>query len=77
MGDLAGGALNSLSNQRMLAAYSYAASKGLPYAAKSSVFRGIVSQASLLAKASDAIPIGLLYYGIFDAYVKEWQQCGW
>jgi hypothetical protein len=77
MGDLAGGALNSLSNQRMIAAYGYAASKGLPYAAKSSIFRGIVSQASLLAKTADAIPIAVLYYGIGDAYVREWQQCGW
>jgi len=77
VGDVADGALNSLSNQKMIAAYGYAASKGLPYAAKSTIFQGIVSRASLLAKAADAIPIALLYYAIGDAYVEEWKECGW
>lgn len=68
-------ALTFLSNQRMIAAWSYGASKGLPYAAKSSIFQGVIQQASLLKTAAEAAPMVSLDVALWHAVYNEATQC--
>ncbi len=73
--DAAQGVANVISASKFNSALSYAATRGLTYPFKSSVFRGMLSASETVGKVADAMPLLALDVALIHANVAEVRQC--
>jgi hypothetical protein len=73
--DAAGNILTAISQGQYNAALTYAASAGLTYPNKSSVFRGIMRNSSKLGTAADAMPMLAVDIALLKGVVAEAKGC--
>jgi hypothetical protein len=73
--DAAGNILTALSQGQYNAALTYAASAGLTYPNKSSIFRGLMGNSSKLATAAEAMPMLAIDIALVKGVIAEAKGC--
>jgi RHS repeat-associated protein len=73
--DAAGNIFTALSQGQYNAALTYAASVGLTYPNKFSIFRGLMGNSSKLATAAEAMPMVALDKALLAGVIAEWNGC--